>query len=457
MNHNQKLEELFYRRFNDLDLSFVGTKQLYNVRVIRPSKKNIPFDFAIEIGRRVIGIVEVRESRFLDRFDYFNIEKYASENSIRYIVLTDNERYIIRDQHNKSFVIEGTFDDFVREVTKKNDFNPHEVKVSIANKIRELIELSPFSELNQIMRNFYQNSVEQLEFDEISGKFSFISPTDINSTENRLFRWLLKDDKPITKIFRYTSLSTIFSMLNFNSFRMNCLVGMNDITEVNYAETYITGVAHDFTNAKWQTVDAYNRRFISSCSLKEDDLTQWRLYAEDSKGACLVYRINDENANNEFLIKKISYGRKDKSHPELDFVKDLINKLKTDLDVDFDLKTLSVWRHFFKPYDYAIEEEVRILYIQYDRTQKKGWLLTNSHQILNPFVEFRLNQEDSPMQLIEIVLGPKCPEKEINKKQLEQFIRELRARTVPDKSGNPIDEYNVSKLRVKISEIQNYR
>ncbi|MEZ2338375.1 DUF2971 domain-containing protein [Mucilaginibacter sp. RCC_168] len=458
MPFDSNLEEAFYRRFNNLKLIFHASKRDYDIKAIRPQKRNIPFDFAIEIGHRVIAIVEVKASVLIDRFDHSKIEKYAAENNIRYYIITDNERFIIRDHHNKSFNLEGSFYDFINTITKKQEIDSVDLKRRIAAKIRDVITNSAFPGLNETLVDFYQNPLEQLEYDEISEKFSFINPVDINNAENRLFRRLLRDDKPITKVFRYTTLNTLFLILSYNKYRMNCLVGMNDTTEVNYAETHITGVAHDFANAAWQTVDAHNRRFISSCSLKEDDLTQWRLYADDSKGVCLEYRINTDITSPEFLVKKISYGLKDKTHPELDFVKNLVSKLKTDLNVDFDLKTLSVWRHFFKPHDYAVEEEVRILYILNDRKRQKGWLLTSSHSILNPYVEFKLNDPDSPVQLTNIVLGPKCQEKEINKKQLEQLIRELRARKIEDPVTKlPVDEYNISKLKVEISDIQNYR
>ena len=239
---------------------------------------------------------------------------------------------------------------------------------------------------------------------------------------------------------------------------MNCLVGMNDTTEVNYAENYITGTNRDYTQAHWKTVDTYNRRFISSCSLKEDDLTQWRLYADDSKGVCLILNVDEKLLDSKFVLKRISYGKKNGSHPELDFIKQVIGNLKSKLNINFEFKTLSTWRHFFKPFEYSVEEEVRLLFILNDQDVKKGWLLTSSHNILNPYVEFKLNDDGLPLQLTEIVLGPKCPEKEINQKQFQQFIRELRNKKIKIKDeGQEVDEYNIPKLNVSISKIKNYR
>ncbi|WP_159452027.1 DUF2971 domain-containing protein [Hymenobacter roseosalivarius] len=243
---------------------------------------------------------------------------------------------------------------------------------------------------------------------------------------------------------------------------MNCLVGMNDTTEVNYVENYLYTANQDFTKFHWQTIDLYNRKFISSCSLKDDDLTQWRLYADDSKGACLVLTINPSIDNKSFIIKKISYGQKGGGHKELDLLRDIIIELKQKLYITFKYKNMETWKQFFKPYDYSIEEEVRILYTsQEDESNKKAWVLTSSHNILNPYIEFKLNNKDLPFTLSEIILGPKCPEKELNQRQFEHFIRELRKRKIEvdsmDKENSGINEYNIASLQVSISKINNYR
>ncbi len=249
-------------------------------------------------------------------------------------------------------------------------------------------------------------------------------------------------------------------MLRYNSFRMNCLVGMNDPTEVNYVENYITGANRDYTQAPWQTVDAYNRRFISSCSLMADNLTHWRLYAEDAKGVCLVLRIQEENLESKFLLKKINYGKRGNIHPELELIKRIIADLKNKLNINFEFRTLNTWKHFFKPYDYSIENEVRLLYVLNNDDVKKGWILTKSHEILNPYIDFKLNGDGLPIELIEIVLGPKSPEKELNQKQLQQYIRELRnkkEKIIVNGNEKEVYEYNLSKIKVSLSRIKNYR
>ena len=222
---------------------------------------------------------------------------------------------------------------------------------------------------------------------------------------------------------------------------------MNDTSEVNYVENIVLGTNRDYANANWKRVDSFNKRFISSCSLKKDDLTQWRLYADDSKGVCMELKVNEEALNGNIILKRISYARKGGRHPELDLLKTIRISLFNEHDIIFDYKALSTWRHFFKPYDYAVEKEVRLLYVQNDETIERGWVLTNSHQILNPYIEINLNEPAFPLKLERIVLGPKCPEMGINKKQFQAYIRELR--------GEP--NYNLSDVTVANSSIKNYR
>lgn len=446
MKFESQLEELFYNRFKEQNLKYITSKRVYDIRLVKPTKRFVPYDFSIEISNIIIGIVEIKPQRFIDIYDYSKIEKFASENNIRYIVLTDNEKFIVTDRKNGSTKATLDFDQFKELLLDRDEINVEEEKSKIATIIKTIINDSDFSHLKTQLDDFMPQMKNGIEYNEINKSFSFKNHNDINNIENKIFRFLLKDDKPLTKVYRYTTLSTIYSMLNYNSFRMNCLVGMNDTTEVNYAENYVTGTNRDYTQAHWKTVDSYNKRFISSCSLKDDDLTQWRLYADDSKGICLVMNVNQELLNSKFILKRISYGKKDNTHPELDLIRKIIAILKDKLGIDFEFKTLSIWRHFFKPYDYKVEEEVRLLFIMTEE-MKKGWVLTASHNILNPYVEFKLNDKDMPLQLTEIVLGPKCPEKEINQKQFEQFIREL----------NHVKDYNISKLKVSISKIKNYR
>lgn len=200
----------------------------------------MPYDFSIEISNRTIAIIELKSRQFIDVYDYSKIEKYASQNNIRLVILSDGETFIITDRRNPNTKGTVSFNEFVEILNSKEEIDVNKLKQEIADKIKGIITNSNFQFLKEQLDGLLNQISNGIDFNEIDQSFSFRNPTDINNIENRIFRLLLKEDKQLTKIYRYTTLNTIYSMLNYNSFRMNCLVGMNDTTEVNYAENYIT-------------------------------------------------------------------------------------------------------------------------------------------------------------------------------------------------------------------------
>ena len=106
----------------------------------------------------------------------------------------------------------------------------------------------------------------------------------------------------------------------------------------------------------------------------------------------------------------------------------------------FVFNTLHEWCHFIKPDDYSVESEVRLLYKLKNEECPKGWIISDTYRIINPYVEFSLDNS-FPLKLVEIRLGPKCPEKKINKFQIEQLLK----------------INNKNDVKVTLSSITNYR
>jgi hypothetical protein len=288
------------------------------------------------------------------------------------------------------------------------------------------------------------------------------SKTGISEFENQFFISLLGKFEE-SQICRYTTLNTIFSMLNYMSFRMSGLVGMNDKTEVNYVDTYLKGIEKPLIEQHYKRVSALNRRYITSCTTldKKDDLTMWRLYADDSQGVCLTFDVNFKNTNDHVLIQEVKYADKLGKHPELEFLNAVQTRISNALGFTFHFKKLGIWKHFFKPHEYEIEKEVRLMVIDDDTIPKikTDWVLTHTHSILNPIIDFQLNSTVFPIQLKEIMLGPKCPEQKINKVQIEEMLRRKRSyikENNSDSSKMNIDS-DFAKIDVKLSKIEHYR
>lgn len=450
----------FINQFNLEEVNINVDDKNHMVRAVSPLKNNLPYDVSLNYGNKIIAIIEFIYPKNFDFFENSNIERYAEKNKIGFYIVSDGKRFVITDRRNSTRKHVHDLYGLIQIFKERKNVNNNEIKVQIFSVISSIIHKSPFNKLKILLESTKINFENLIDCDELTQIYSFKYGNDFHGIENQIFQLLLDDEVLPKQVFRYTSISKLLGMLKNNTFGMNCIAGMNDTTEINYVENYFSEITRDYNQFSWKTVDSYNRRFISSCTLRKDDLTHWRLYAEDSKGVCLAFTVKENRINSKFILKKISYAKKEQEHPELDLIKNIIITLREKLNIDFEFKTLNTWRHFFKPHDYAIEKEVRLLHIQNKDEIKKEWIITNSHGILNSFIEFKLNNVNLPLLLTEIILGPNCPEKELNLKQLEQLIRELKRKKISHFSNNEnidIFEYQLFNLKVSLSKIKNYR
>ena len=171
----------------------------------------------------------------------------------------------------------------------------------------------------------------------------------------------------------------------------------------------------------------------------------WRLYGDDSKGVCLWYKVDDELPEH-FFLAKVSYA-KIEAHAELSYLSSKMGKGVCGRN--FEIRNLNSWLHFFKPSEYAVEEEVRLLYEMNDGslldTTNGKWIYNTSNGIVAPIVRFPITKTDNnfPLVLERIVLGPNLPERNINKEQLRLMIKNMQIRVTDDFeiSFSTIDSY----------------
>lgn len=256
--------------------------------------------------------------------------------------------------------------------------------------------------------------------------------------EDDFFRNLLGTVDSQSKLLRYISLSALNRLVLSNTQSMLSVVSMNDRSEVDYTESYFK---NKFNKDKDQdeciedTIDVY---ILSCIEGEKDELTMWRLYGEDSRGACIGYSIDTNLINNlDFILAPISYADKNHKHRELDLVYYMmtrgiiINNSNSKTKVKFVFKRWNIWKHFFKPYDYHDEHEVRLLYRNQNKPNKKKWILS-SLNIFTPLIEFvgYIDEEGTnnikklPLKIDKIKLGPNYPEKKLNKEILLSLMKE---------------------------------
>lgn len=162
-----------------------------------------------------------------------------------------------------------------------------------------------------------------------------------------------------------------------------------------------------------------------SCTIHHDDLMQWRLYGDDAKGACIKFETKASlKSDQRFYLGKVKYANEQGEHPELLFIKDIIQHIRQQLFFDIKFILLYVWRHFFKPHEYDYEGEIRLVYIHEKDDREKKWIIAEPYSIANPMVIFDLTTKEFPLKITEVMLGPKRPERQLNRAQLTQMLSE---------------------------------
>lgn len=469
---------MYYRSIQKLVLDRLNTAlknkkfKVVSEDLWKTNKTNLRIDAVLYKSENPVAVIEIKQSTKVPK-DIIQAQeqaKYAlTVTNSRFAIVTDNELFFLFDRDNKDedFVKLG-FDDIIKEILKFD-----EIKNLNTNKkkIIDIIKSAARTHLRdneKIQSLFQEKSIdnhlifERNKYSFHSKKLSF-NPEDF---ENKIFNALFGEFKD-KKICRYTSLDSAFHTLNNLTFRVNGIMGMNDRSEINYVDDYlkfdfnknehIEGMEEPLSKVHHKTVIAWNKRYLTSCTkhTRKDDLTLWRLYANDGKGVCLTFSIEKKNEDHKVLMHKVKYANKKSGKlPELDFIKEIILKTEEFTGFKFEFRYLRYWKHFFKPADYSIEEEVRILIIDnFDlKYSKPGWVKTHSHSILNPYIDFVLNDGKLPFKLTELMLGPKLPEQDLNKIQFEELIRRKKASNINNQPKSDLKGIKITK-----STITHYR
>ncbi len=332
---------------------------------------------------------------------------------------------ILVDSQFTFYVYKNT-DGSVSELAKTNDFAQVENLLTGKASVKQFKAktIKDFLRNNSKLKTF----ADFVEYNEDDDDCEFKSAVE----ENLFWETLIKDDtekeietEPVCK---YTTLETLYHMINNDSIRVSCIVGMNDNTEVNYFDSYCG-------YNKESNLDA-NSVFITCCTKRIDDLTMWRLYGDNSSGVCLIFDIVKDWETN-FMLHKVSYENYRRKNDALEIVKTLLEK-------GLVFKEIDKWKHYFKPYDYRDEQEIRLLFINGERiTRNVNWVLTGDTNILNPTIDFSLKGDAFPFKLRGIILGNNCPEKGVNISQIRHILKKKN--------------YDIQADNVRESTIKNYR
>ena len=114
----------------------------------------------------------------------------------------------------------------------------------------------------------------------------------------------------------------------------------------------------------------------------------------------------------------VNYGENEKSHPELDFLKGVLQININHWHIK--LNRWHIWKHFFKSFRFRDENEVRLLYLSNGREKvEKQWIENEVSGIVSKMLLFPMIPINTfPLCLTSVIVGPKAPDP---RKITEQF------------------------------------
>lgn len=431
-----------------------GIDIIREFRTIRSGK----VDFVLVNGFEILACIEVK-ANLSDRRLLANAQKqvkvYQRDTHSYWAVVTDGNRYYIQSIANDKFEEKENAEAVIKVILGVgNEEEDNALRSRDDSKIESLKYqlLKICDDYNDKIR-----TIQQIKnvLAEISNANCEVLPSSFTfkcNFENRFFQALLGTYDG-EEVVRYVPFSSAYRSLNEQTIGMVSLIGMNDVSECYYVDQYIAKKKGEDPSKSILPAERklLNNTYNLSCNdlSKEDDLTMWRLYGDNCKGACIKMIIEKDvvENNNTFMLAPVSYGKDGDTHPELDFVDNIMSLIIDEKKLLF--KTWCYWKHFFKDYRYSVEKEVRLVYTG-GGCGKRNWILVKDNEIPCPISIFPIkclpnHSNDFPMTIKEIIIGSKCTDKETKQGQFDELIKERNA------------GYDKDFAEVKLSEIDNYR
>ena len=132
---------------------------------------------------------------------------------------------------------------------------------------------------------------------------------DINLSNN-LLKESIHEVKDDTLLIHYTSIQSLFEILNSKKLRLFSTIHMNDPFELSFALKNIDGIDYEKINEQ-----AKNFFVTSFCEYKSEitnreNFSMWRNYANDGAGIGIVFKLSNYNLHNRWIdsvLGKVSY------------------------------------------------------------------------------------------------------------------------------------------------------
>lgn len=437
--YREELFQKFFETVNKFGRTINYKEKEFDVVIDSPGLGEEGYDLAIRWKPQTLALVKIVDN--IPKGFLPQIPRGPEVPNVRFLALTDGEDFLYYDSLC-NVDREGNLDQFVRSIYEVDDISD-EYRRNITQFVLEYFSTrntsKRFKEFE--FRDFY----EEIEYNPVSQSFSFGNIISENPIELEIFNSELATRKKFKRVYKYTSLESAFQLLTTQTFRLNGLVAMNDTTEFDRD----IQIHKPDPKVEWRLVENINKFFISCFSLNRDDLTMWRLYGDDGKGICLAFEVKSDDFSENSIIAEVEYVR-DVTHVNtIEFIQDFTETFKNRFNHSFDFKLFNHWIRFFKSNAYRVEREVRWLY--QNELLNVNWFISNSSSVLAPFINLPLQNSNFPLRLVKIHLGPRCPNSEINLKQLKLIIREMNRKNFAGENSP------FKRVEVVQSKINHYR
>lgn len=235
-------------------------------------------------------------------------------------------------------------------------------------------------------------------------------------------------DNPFNNLYKYTTFDTLHKMIEGDKQGLASIICMNDKTECYYADNYLSHIDNTSSaEAKDVTPNYYKESeyYILSCVNNEKErLFMWNMYGEKGFGVRIQYQLKSEGLSNSFIVAQVDYAEDINRHTTLD---NLHTLLTTEYGLNFKFSKWNVWKHFFKPYEFSEEKEIRILYYKDEYNNSLGVEWISRPDMVFPLLQFEMSS--FPYAIHTIVLGPKINRK-MNVEMLKKFLKHLGNKTI---------------------------
>ena len=381
-------------------------------------------DLAIYSKNELVASVEIKGKQFLESHPNHSalLQSYknrlSAELKNKLFVVSDGVSFILEDGHNHGALM--NIEMFVAYLTKS--LSLAYIRVSDCSEV--------FSSIEKKVLELGLNHADWLEWFNRLNEFSCFEENSFSyrfsdeELENLFFLNLLGRADSL-ELCRYSTLDSLFRLLKNAKQNMCSIVCMNDKGELNYVNARVapsySSIPEDPNNCFILSLLPVRPNNVLPDRPHEDELTFWRLYGDDASGVCLTYSVNSGVNTDEypaFKLARVSYEREDGSHPELSFVNALMSS-NTINGKALTFRNWHIWKHFFKNRHFAIEDEVRLLYMPQKGSKPEiEWIKNDSNKIVSKMCLFTLKPRKNtrikfPLTLVSALIGPKITEPEV--------------------------------------------